>query len=132
MVTAALWGNRPPANTPSTAGAAAEMGKEDIPMRVSVEICVVPMGVEASVSRYVAACVRELEKAGLSPDMTAYGTNVEGEWDEVFAAVRRCHEVVHEMGAPRIFTTLKVGTRTDKEQNLADKVASANRHLSAD
>lgn len=100
-------------------------------MRVSMEICVVPMGVEASVSRYVAACVRELEKAGLSPDMTAYGTNVEGEWDEVFAAVRRCHEVVHEMGAPRIFTTLKVGTRTDKDQSLGDKVASAKRHLSA-
>lgn len=100
-------------------------------MKVTVEICVVPMGVEASVSRYVAACVRELERAGLKPDLTAYGTNVEGDWDEVFAAIRCCHEAVHGMGAPRIFTTLKVGTRTDKDQTLGDKVASARQHLGA-
>jgi len=27
--------------------------------------------------------------------------DVEGEWEDVFAAIKRCHEVVHEMGAPR-------------------------------
>lgn len=56
--------------------------------------------------------------------MHAYGTNIEGEWDDVFAAVKRCHEVVHEMGAPRITTTLKFGTRTDREQSMQDKVSS--------
>ena len=58
--------------------------------------------------------------------MHAYGTNVEGEWDEVFAAVKRCHEVVHEMGAPRISTSLKVGTRCDREQAIQDKNDSVN------
>ena len=45
------------------------------------------------------------------------------------AAVRRCHEVVHEMGAPRISTTVKLSTRTDQDQSLADKVTSVHRHL---
>ena len=27
----------------------------------------------------------------------AYGTNIEGEWDEVFAVVKKCHERIHEM-----------------------------------
>lgn len=98
-------------------------------MRVTVELCLVPMGTEASVSEYIAACVRVLEQAGLDPQVHAYGTNVEGEWDTVFDAVRRCHETVHEMGAPRIFTTLKVGSRTDRAQSLQDKVDSVSGKL---
>lgn len=96
-------------------------------MQVSVEICVVPMGTGASVSPWIARCQEVLEAAGLEPQMHAYGTNVEGDWDTVFAAVKRCHEAVHEAGAPRIFTTLKVGTRTDKQQSLQDKVEAVHR-----
>jgi len=51
--------------------------------------------------------------------------NIEGEWD----AVKRCHERVHEMGAPRITTTIKLGTRTDRDQSMADKVQSVERQL---
>lgn len=94
-------------------------------MKVTAEICVIPMGVGVSVSRHVAACGPILEAAGLNPQLHAYGSNVEGEWDEVFAAFKRCHETIHELGAPRVFTTIKVGSRTDREQSNDDKVASA-------
>ena len=47
----------------------------------------------------------------------------------MFATVRRCHEVVHAMGAPRIFTTLKVGTRIDRGQTMQDKLDSVARKL---
>lgn len=93
-------------------------------MKVIVDLCVVPIGVGVSVSRYVAACQKVLEDAGLDHQMHAYGTNIEGEWDEVFAAVKRCHDVVHEMGAPRVSSSLRVGTRTDREQSMADKIRS--------
>ena len=98
-------------------------------MKVMIDLCVVPIGVGVSVSEYVAACERILDDAGLRHQMHAYGTNVEGEWDEVFAAVKRCHEVVHKMGAPRITTSLKIGTRIDREQSMQDKVDSVNRKL---
>ena len=98
-------------------------------MRVIVDLCVVPIGVGVSVSSYVAACERILKEAGLEHEMHAYGTNVEGGWDEVFAAVKRCHEVVHAMGAPRISTSLKVGTRCDREQSMQEKIDSVNRKL---
>jgi uncharacterized protein (TIGR00106 family) len=94
-----------------------------------IDLCVVPIGVGVSVSDYVAACERVLEEAGLEHTLHAYGTNVEGDWDAVFAAVRRCHEVVHDMGAPRIFTTLKVGTRTDRGQTMQDKLDSVTQKL---
>lgn len=93
-------------------------------MKVIVDVCVVPVGVGVSLSEYVAACGRVLEGAGLRTKLHGYGTNVEGEWDEVFAAVRRCHEVVHEMGAPRITTSIRAGTRTDRAASIAAKIAS--------
>ncbi len=99
-------------------------------MKVMIDLCVVPIGVGLSVSKYVAACQTILEEAGLSYQMHAYGTNVEGDWDEVFAAVKQCHEKVHEMGAPRITTSLKVGTRNDREQSMQDKIDSVEAKLS--
>ena len=57
-------------------------------------------------------------------------TSISGEWDEVMAAIKRCHEVVHEMGAPRISTTMKLGTRTDREQSMRDKITSVENKLS--
>lgn len=93
-------------------------------MDVIVDICVVPIGVGTSVSRYVAECEKIFRDAGLSHQLHAYGTNVEGEWDAVFGALKRCHERIHAMGAPRISTTVKLGTRTDRAQTMADKVRS--------
>ena len=98
-------------------------------MKIIIDLCVVPVGVGVSVSRHVAACQQVLEDAGLSYNMHAYGTNIEGEWDGVFAAVKRCHEVVHQMGAPRISTTIKVGTRIDREQTMDDKIKSVREKL---
>lgn len=98
-------------------------------MDVIVDLSVVPLGVGVSVSKYVAACHRVLKDCGLKSQLHAYGTNIEGDWDKVFAAIKRCHEVVHEMGAPRITTTIKLGTRTDRKQTMGDKVKSVQRKL---
>jgi uncharacterized protein (TIGR00106 family) len=77
----------------------------------------------------VAACEKIFTDAGLTTRLHAYGTNVEGEWDDVFGAVKRCHEVMHEMGVPRVSTVIKAGTRTDKAQSLDDKVKSVQEKL---
>lgn len=98
-------------------------------MKVILDLCVVPLGVGVSVSNYIVACEKVLAEAGLKTQLHAYGTNVEGEWDTAFAAVKRCHEVVHAMGAPRISTTIKLGTRVDRDQTMDDKVASVERKL---
>ncbi len=101
-------------------------------MHVIVDVCVVPIGVGVSVSEYIAACERILTEGGFEPILHPYGTVIEGEWDEVFAAVRRCHEAVHEMGAPRISTSMRVGTRTDRTQSAQEKVESVERLLETD
>ena len=101
-------------------------------MKVIADFCLIPLGVGVSLSPYVAACERVLQEAGLAFELHANGTNVEGEWDEVFAAVRRCHEAVHAKGAPRIHTSLQLGTRIDRDQTMADKIASVQAKLAGD
>ena len=98
-------------------------------MHLIADICVIPLGVGLSVSEYVAACERVFEDAGLERQLHAYGTNVEGDWDDVMTALKRCHEVVHEMGAVRISTTVRLGTRNDRDQTMQDKLDSVARKL---
>ena len=49
-------------------------------MKVIVDVCIVPIGVGVSVSKYVAECQRVLTGAGFEPHLHPYGTTVEGEW----------------------------------------------------
>lgn len=98
-------------------------------MHVMIDLSVVPIGVGVSLSEYVAACERVIREAGLTARLHAFGTNIEGEWDAVMAGVRRCHEVMHEMGAPRVHSSMRIGTRTDRAQSLDDKVKSVEQRL---
>jgi uncharacterized protein (TIGR00106 family) len=98
-------------------------------MKAIVDLTLVPLEVGISLSKYVAACEKVLTDAGLKTQLHANGTNIEGDWDTVFGAVKQCHEVVHSMGAPRIFTTIHVGTRTDRNQTMDDKIKSVKAKL---
>jgi uncharacterized protein (TIGR00106 family) len=57
------------------------------------------------------------------------GTNIEGEWDEVMALIRRCQDRLFEMGAPRLSTSLKISERRDKPDHMKQKVASVEEIL---
>lgn len=98
-------------------------------MKAIADICVVPIGVGVSVSDYIAACEVIFRDAGLSPRLHAYGTNVEGEWDAVMDALKACHERIHDMGAPRVHTSIRIGTRTDRAQSMQDKIESVKAKL---
>ena len=98
-------------------------------MNVILDLCIVPIGGGLSLSPYVAACEKVLAEAGVKTVLHANGTNIEGDWDKVFAAVKRCHETVHQMGAPRVFTVIKMGTRTDRSQTMEDKTRSVEAKL---
>ena len=98
-------------------------------MKVIADVCVIPLGIGVSVSREISVCERIFTEAGLKTKLHAYGTNVEGEWDAVFRAVKRCHELLHEMGVPRLSTSMRVGTRVDRDQTMEDKIRSVEEKL---
>lgn len=101
-------------------------------MNVIADIAIVPIGVGVSLSRYVAACELVFIEAGLQPQLHANGTNVQGEWQTVFSTLEKCHQTLHEMGAPRISTTIRLGTRVDRQQSMADKIESVEVKLRED
>ncbi len=98
-------------------------------MKVIMDLCVVPLGVGVSLGEYIAECEKVLRQAGLKTRLHAYGTNIEGEWEEVMLAVRKCHEKLHQMGVPRISSSIRLGTRTDRAQTMDDKVRSVQNRL---
>jgi len=98
-------------------------------MHVIADLTVLPIGVGTSLSKYIAACEKVLADAKLETRLHAYGTNIEGEWDAVFTAVKRCHEVLHLMGVPRVSCVIKAGTRTDRAQTMDDKVRSVEEKM---
>ena len=98
-------------------------------MNAIAEFTIIPIGVGVSLSKYVAVCEKILEASGLSYELHANGTNLEGEWDDVMTAIKACHEQLHEMGVPRIATQIKIGTRTDRSQKMADKIASVREKM---
>jgi uncharacterized protein (TIGR00106 family) len=98
-------------------------------MKVIADLCLVPLGVGVSLGRYVAECERILTKAGLKVKLHAYGTNIEGEWDDVVAAIKECHHALHAMGVPRISSSVRLGTRIDRVQTMEDKIRSVEQTL---
>ena len=93
-------------------------------MWVSIDLCLVPIGVGISLSPYIKLCLSVIEEHKLSHELGPNGTAIEGEWDQVFECIKNCHEVLHREGVPRIHTTLKLNTRIDKKQLIKEKVPS--------
>jgi uncharacterized protein (TIGR00106 family) len=102
-------------------------------MSVLVAFSVAPSGSPSagdSVGEVVAEVVRVVRESGLPNETNAMFTNVEGEWDEVMAVVKRAVEVCAADGH-RVSLVLKADVREDVSDALHTKVATVERHLSA-
>jgi len=73
------------------------------------------------VRREVTRIVALLQQHDFIVETHAAGTDIEGELDEILAAVRQVHETLHAEGAVRLLSYLKLETRTDKTPTLAGK-----------
>lgn len=98
-------------------------------MKVIVDVSIIPLGVGLSLSPYVAECEKIFKEASLTTMLHANGTNIEGDWDKVFEAIKQCHQRLHQMGVPRISTNIRIGTRIDKDQTMLDKIKSVEEKL---
>ena len=73
------------------------------------------------VSEAVAEVVRVVKESGLPYELNSMFTNVEGEWDEVMAVVKRAVDVVAEV-SPRVGLVLKADIRPGYDGQLTAKV----------
>ena len=86
------------------------------------EIQVIPIGVGVSVRKQVQRAHEIIRASGLEVQLHSYGTNVEGDLDTILTTIKRIHETLHAEGTPRLSTAVKIGTRTDKNATLEDKL----------
>ena len=93
-------------------------------------LTITPLGTGTpSVSHYVAGVERILAGTGLKHQLTAMGTIIEGEVDDILAVVRRMHEQPFLQGALRVSTSLRIDDRRDKEHTIAGKMRSVEEKL---
>ena len=95
-------------------------------MKVSADLCIVPMGVGPSVSPYVREIKAIIEASGLDATMHPNGTNIDGELADICALAEACEARLAELGVQRTFFTLIFSTRRDKVQSMADKLAAVS------
>ncbi len=81
-----------------------------------------------SVSEAVAAAVKVVRESGLPCETNAMFTNVEGEWDEVMAVVKRAVDVV-AAASPRVGLVLKADIRPGYDGQLTAKVERVEQAL---
>jgi uncharacterized protein (TIGR00106 family) len=95
-----------------------------------VEIQVIPVGVGASLSHYIAECVQTLEEEkDIIYRLTPMGTVMEGNLDRMMTVVRKMHEAPLKKGAQRVCTNIVIDDRRDKKISLESKIAAVVKKL---
>ncbi len=92
--------------------------------QIIAEIHVVPLGTaNTSLSHYIAACLDIVKQTqGISYQLTAMGTIVQGPLERIFELTQKMHEVPFTMGANRVATTISIDDRRDISATIEDKV----------
>lgn len=87
------------------------------------EFSVVPLGKSTeSLSDDVARAVQIIEDSGLPYQLTAMGTIIEGNWDEVMEVIRKAHHELRQY-YPRVLTRIAIDDREDTPNRLQHKVS---------
>ena len=95
-----------------------------------LEISVVPIGTkDPSLSYFVADCIRILREEKVSYELTAMGTNIEGNLKDLFRIALKMHEVPFKKGVSRVVTTLKIDDRRDKKGTISGKKRAVQKKL---
>lgn len=87
-----------------------------------------PMGTGLHVGDAVADAVRIVEESGLDHQVTAMGTILEGDWDDVMGVIRRCRDAMHEH-SERVTCLIKIDDFTGRSGTLSAKVRSVEEAL---
>ena len=97
-----------------------------------VEVSVVPLGTATpSVSKFEAKAEKVLQEAkDIKYELTAMGTIIEGDLENLLDLVKKMHRAVLDSAEiMRVVTTIKIDERRDKEASISSKVESVRKEL---
>lgn len=83
---------------------------------------------DGSVTDGVAAAVKVVRESGLPNETNSMFTNIEGEWDEVMAVIKKAIDAVAAT-SPRVGLVLKADIRPGYDAQMSAKVERLNEKL---
>lgn len=91
-----------------------------------VELSINPLGRGTHLSNDLGEILKLVDDSGISYALTPLGTCLEGEWDEVMALVKLCHEKARTMSS-HVFTTIRVEDEEGASNKIHENIASVER-----
>ena len=92
------------------------------------EFSIIPIGEGSSIGDRIAEVLKIVDSSGLPYKINPMGTVVEGEWDDVMKAIKKCHKTVMKTGE-RVVTTISIDDRKGKPNRIEEKVKSIERRV---
>ena len=93
-----------------------------------IEFSVIPIGVGESMGDQIAKVLKIVDESGLPYKANPMGTVIEGNWDEVMAIIKKCHQEVIK-SSPRIVTSISIDDRPGKPNRITEKLKSVEKRL---
>jgi uncharacterized protein (TIGR00106 family) len=93
-----------------------------------IEFSIIPVGSGSSIGDRLAEVLRIVDASGLSYKVNPMGTVVEGEWDELFRLIKKCHLTTMKK-EERVITTISIDDRKGKPNRIDLKVKSIEKRI---
>lgn len=93
-----------------------------------LELTIIPRGQDRSTSSEIAGLVKIIEQSGLDYQMTAFGTLVEGSWDELMDLARQCHFEVRKH-SERVLTLMRIDDYGERTGEIGAAVTRVEQKL---
>ena len=91
-----------------------------------IELSINPLGRGSHLSKDLAEVLKIIDDSGIRYCFTPSGTCIEGDWDEVMALVKRCHERARALSS-HVLTTIRVEDEEGATDKLNENIASLER-----
>jgi len=86
-----------------------------------VQLSIMPISEDQHLSEPIAKAVKIVHESGLEYKLTPMGTLIKGEWKQVMAVVKKCHETARE-DFDRVTTQIKIDDLKNGDISFDDKI----------
>jgi uncharacterized protein (TIGR00106 family) len=93
-----------------------------------LELTIIPRGNSSSTSGDIAALTPIIESTGLDYQMTAFGTLIEGTWDQLMDLAKRCHFQTRAKSG-RVLTLMRIDDYGARSNEIHDAVSRVEKKL---
>lgn len=92
------------------------------------EFSIIPLGSGSSIGNQLATVLRIVDESGIPYRVNPMGTVLEGEWDDIMALIKKCHDEIMKR-EDRAYLSITIDDRKDKPDRIAEKIAAVERRL---